>query len=44
MLDHINVQAADVEASAAFYLRTFAALGMTEARSSVTLPSDARRR
>lgn len=31
MLDHLGVQVADVEASLAFYLRTFAALGMHEA-------------
>lgn len=31
MLDHIGVQVADVEASLAFYLRTFAAIGMREA-------------
>jgi catechol 2,3-dioxygenase-like lactoylglutathione lyase family enzyme len=30
MLDHIGVQAADVEASVAFYLRVFAPLGMRE--------------
>jgi len=30
MLDHIGVQVADVEASLAFYLRTFAAIGMRE--------------
>ncbi len=31
MFSHIGVQAADVEASLAFYLRTFAALGLREA-------------
>ena len=31
MLDHVGVQVADVEASVAFYLRTFAAIGMREA-------------
>ena len=31
MLDHIGLQAKDVEASLAFYLRTFAAIGMREA-------------
>ncbi len=31
MLDHMGVQVADVEASVAFYLRTFAAIGMREA-------------
>ena len=31
MLDHIGVQAGDVEASLAFYLRTFAAVGLREA-------------
>ena len=31
MLDHIGVQVADVEASLAFYLRAFAAIGMREA-------------
>ena len=30
MIDHIGVQVADVEASLAFYLRTFAAIGMHE--------------
>jgi len=30
MLDHIGVQVADVESSLAFYLRTFAAIGMRE--------------
>jgi catechol 2,3-dioxygenase-like lactoylglutathione lyase family enzyme len=30
MLDHIGVQVGDVEASLAFYLRTFAAIGMRE--------------
>jgi catechol 2,3-dioxygenase-like lactoylglutathione lyase family enzyme len=30
MIDHIGVQAADVEASAAFYLQTFAPIGMRE--------------
>jgi catechol 2,3-dioxygenase-like lactoylglutathione lyase family enzyme len=30
MLDHLGVQVADVEASLAFYLRTFAAIGMRE--------------
>ena len=30
MLDHIGVQVADVEASLAFYLRTFASIGMRE--------------
>ena len=30
MLDHIGLQAQDVEASLAFYLRTFAAIGMRE--------------
>lgn len=30
MIDHIGIQVADVEASLAFYLRTFAALGMRE--------------
>lgn len=30
MLDHIGVQVADVEASLAFYLGTFAAVGMRE--------------
>jgi catechol 2,3-dioxygenase-like lactoylglutathione lyase family enzyme len=30
MLDHVGVQVADVEASVAFYLRTFAAIGMRE--------------
>ena len=31
MLDHIGLQARDVEASLEFYLRTFAAIGMREA-------------
>ena len=31
MLDHIGLQARDVEASLAFYLRAFAAIGMREA-------------
>ena len=31
MLDHIGLQARDVEASVAFYLRAFAAIGMREA-------------
>ena len=31
MLDHIGLQAGDVEASLAFYLRTIAAVGMREA-------------
>jgi catechol 2,3-dioxygenase-like lactoylglutathione lyase family enzyme len=31
MLDHIGLQVQDVEASLAFYLRTFAAIGMREA-------------
>ena len=31
MLEHIGLQAGDVEASLAFYLRTFAAIGMREA-------------
>ncbi|WP_163547589.1 VOC family protein [Candidatus Frankia nodulisporulans] len=31
MFDHIGVQAADVAASSAFYLATFAALGLREA-------------
>jgi catechol 2,3-dioxygenase-like lactoylglutathione lyase family enzyme len=31
MIDHLGVQAADVDASAAFYLRTFAPIGMREA-------------
>ncbi len=31
MLDHIGVQVADVEASLAFYLRSFAPIGMREA-------------
>jgi catechol 2,3-dioxygenase-like lactoylglutathione lyase family enzyme len=31
MLDHIGLQVQDVEASLAFYLRTFAAIGMQEA-------------
>jgi catechol 2,3-dioxygenase-like lactoylglutathione lyase family enzyme len=31
MLDHLGVQAGDVEASLTFYLRTFAAIGMREA-------------
>jgi catechol 2,3-dioxygenase-like lactoylglutathione lyase family enzyme len=31
LLDHLMVQVADVEASLAFYLRTFAALGVREA-------------
>jgi catechol 2,3-dioxygenase-like lactoylglutathione lyase family enzyme len=31
MLDHIGLQARDVEASLTFYLRTFAAIGMREA-------------
>lgn len=30
MLDHIGIQVADVEASLAFYLRTFAPVGMRE--------------
>ncbi|MGI8613279.1 MAG: VOC family protein [Nocardioidaceae bacterium] len=30
MIDHIGVQVADVEASLAFYLRTFAAIGIRE--------------
>ncbi len=30
MIDHIGVQVADVEASLAFYLRTFAPIGMRE--------------
>ena len=32
MLDHLGVQVADVEASVAFYLRCFAALGFREAK------------
>ncbi|WP_261565268.1 VOC family protein [Frankia gtarii] len=32
MLDHIGVQVADVEASVAFYLRTFKAIGIREAK------------
>lgn len=31
MLDHLGVQVSDVEASLAYYLRTFAALGLHEA-------------
>jgi catechol 2,3-dioxygenase-like lactoylglutathione lyase family enzyme len=31
MLDHIGVQVADVEASLAFYLRSFSPIGMREA-------------
>ncbi len=31
MLDHIGLQAQDVEQSVGFYLRTFAAIGMREA-------------
>jgi len=31
MLDHIGLQVQDVEASLAFYLRSFAAIGMREA-------------
>ncbi|MCA1824609.1 MAG: VOC family protein [Mycobacteriales bacterium] len=31
MIDHLGVQVADVEASVAFYLQTFAAIGMREA-------------
>jgi catechol 2,3-dioxygenase-like lactoylglutathione lyase family enzyme len=31
MIDHLGVQAASVEASLAFYLRTFAAIGLREA-------------
>ena len=31
MLDHLGLQARDVEASLGFYLRTFAAIGMREA-------------
>jgi catechol 2,3-dioxygenase-like lactoylglutathione lyase family enzyme len=31
MIDHIGVQVADVEASLAFYLRTFGPIGMREA-------------
>jgi catechol 2,3-dioxygenase-like lactoylglutathione lyase family enzyme len=31
MLDHLGLQVADVEASLAFYLRTFAPLGLREA-------------
>src|SRR5260370_7396368 len=31
MIDHIGVQVADVEASLAFYLRTFEPIGMREA-------------
>ena len=31
MLDHIGLQVQDVETSLAFYLRTFAAIGMREA-------------
>ncbi len=31
MLDHVGVQAADVESSLAFYLSTFAAIGIREA-------------
>ena len=30
MLDHIGIQVADVEAALAFYLRTFAPIGMRE--------------
>ena len=30
MLDHLGVQVSDVEASLAFYVRTFAAIGMHE--------------
>ena len=30
MLDHLGIQVADVEASLAFYLRTFAPIGMRE--------------
>lgn len=32
MLDHVGVQVADVEASAAFYLRVFAPIGVAEFR------------
>ena len=31
MIDHLGVQAANVEASLAFYLQTFAAIGLREA-------------
>jgi catechol 2,3-dioxygenase-like lactoylglutathione lyase family enzyme len=31
MIDHIGIQVADVEASLAFYLRTFGSIGMREA-------------
>jgi catechol 2,3-dioxygenase-like lactoylglutathione lyase family enzyme len=31
MIDHLGVQVADVDASAAFYLQTFAPIGMREA-------------
>jgi catechol 2,3-dioxygenase-like lactoylglutathione lyase family enzyme len=31
MIDHLGIQVADVEASLAFYLRTFAPIGMREA-------------
>lgn len=31
MIDHIGIQVADVEASLAFYLRTFTPIGMREA-------------
>jgi catechol 2,3-dioxygenase-like lactoylglutathione lyase family enzyme len=31
MIDHLGIQVADVEASTAFYLRTFAPLGIREA-------------
>ncbi len=31
MLDHLGVQVADVDASVAFYVRTFASLGLQEA-------------
>jgi catechol 2,3-dioxygenase-like lactoylglutathione lyase family enzyme len=31
MIDHMGIQVADVEASLAFYLRTFAPIGMREA-------------
>lgn len=30
MMDHTGIQVSDVEASVEFYLRTFAAIGMTE--------------
>ncbi len=39
MLDHLGIQVADVEASTAFYLRVFAAIGMTEAMRFPAGPS-----